>query len=61
MVQRAEEVGIDVWNVASWPEEDLAADLGWDIAALTGLIIGFKFLLIGLHHEHKARPFFTHR
>jgi len=54
---RVKQVAANTWDVVSWPETDLAADLGWDITALTGLLIGIKFLWIGLHHENKARPF----
>lgn len=55
LVTRAETYADDTWNVVSWPETDLAADLGWS-AGWTIMLFGMlKVLSVGLHAEHKAR------
>jgi hypothetical protein len=46
----------DVLDVTSWPEEDLAADIGVDFVWLTGLVFVVKTLAVGLYTEFKARP-----
>ena len=59
LVTRAETYADDAWNVISWPETDLAADIGWS-AGWTIMLFGMlKVLSVGLHAEKKARgPFF---
>ncbi len=50
---RVEQVAKDVWNVTSWPEEDLAAALGWDAGWLIMTLMSLKTLAVGLSLEFK--------
>lgn len=50
---RVEQVADSVWNIVSWPETDLAADLGWS-AGWTVMMFGMlKVLSVGLSAEFK--------
>lgn len=62
IVTQAETYADDTWNVISWPETDLAADLGWS-AGWTIMLFGMlKVLSVGLSAERKARgKFFSSR
>jgi hypothetical protein len=60
-VQTAKNFAEDIWTVTSWPEEDLAADVGWSVGWTIMLLGMLKVVSVGLHHEHKARPFFKRR
>lgn len=44
---RAIQVAQNVFDVVEWPVQDLAAVIGWDVAALTGLLFGVKILWMG--------------
>ena len=55
LVTKAENVANDVWTVTSWPETDLAADLGWSAGWLIMILGMAKVVSVGLHAEHKAR------
>lgn len=52
---KIKQVATNVWDVTSWPETDLAADLGWSAGWLLMALGMVKVTLIGLHHERKAR------
>lgn len=56
--QRAQNIAAEVWDVSSWPEEDLAAVIGVPAPWLIGMIVSVKFLTVGLWHafKHPVRP-----
>jgi hypothetical protein len=62
LVTQADTYADDTWNVISWPETDLAADLGWS-AGWTIMLFGMlKVLSVGLSAERKARgSYFSRR
>ena len=54
-VSRVEDVAKTAWDVSSWPEDDLAAVMGWNTGWLIMILGMMKVVSVGLHHERKAR------
>ena len=50
-----ETVASDAWTVTSWPETDLAADVGWSAGWLIMVLGMLKVVSVGIHAERKAR------
>ena len=60
-IDRVEDVATTAWDVTSWPEDDLAAILGWNTGWFILTLGMLKVMSIGLHHERKARGSFFGR
>lgn len=50
---RAIQVAQNTFEIVEWPVQDLAAVIGWDVAALTGLLFGVKLLAMGWAGEKR--------